>query len=155
MPRNLFFRGEDMRAEGLPEVQIELMVGKRHSDHTRLVRKLAQLVDASKNIKSFDGTGNAEDALPHFRDTADDAFKQLRNLSRDVELASDRYRAAIGSTPPQSPAAVEPSPNAPAAGPLPGPGLHIVVSRPLTSAQKADDAVKRIMAARSSRGARL
>lgn len=122
IPRDMFFKAEDLRVgpDALPEAEVQLQSNKRFNDHRRMVEKLGQLTEAAKVIRSFDRTGNAEDAIGHLVDTADDAFKLVRNFARDMSLAGDRYRTITGAddasdSPTFSAAAVEPSPTVPAA----------------------------------------
>lgn len=151
IPRDMFFKAEDLRVgpDALPEAEVSTLSNKRFNDHRRMVEKLGQLTEAAKVIRSFDRTGNAEDAIGHLVGTADDAFKLVRNFARDVSLAGDRFRTVTGGDDPSdsptfSAAAVEPSPTVPvaadtrpvaakplpqakaAAGPIPGPGTHVI-----------------------------
>lgn len=120
-PRNMFFQAVDYQVgpAALPEHEVKIQQNKRFADARRLHTQLEHLVRAVKSVDSFDPMGNAGLAAVNLDDMAVDVFKQIRNFVRSIEAAEDRYGDALAAEE-ETPAAVEPTPQAPtAAGPKP------------------------------------
>lgn len=151
-PRNLFFGVEDRRLggrAGLADKYLGMEEGRRHQLAEHVISSAIQVANAVRTLRTFDRTGNADQALDHLGASLDDLVKHTRNLTAEVEASVDRYgdgldalahrdaeetRAALNT-----PAAVEPTPQAPtAAGPKPGPSPESVARvRSLNSALDA------------------
>lgn len=142
-PKDLYFGAEDFNVgpEALPGSETDVIRSRRLSDYRRACTLLEDLQFAAKPLRAFDRNGNIGMAAANLMDTALAAHKALRNLVQDIALAEQRYREQSDDrespTPPPSPAAVEPSPQAPtAAGPKPGPHLaQVAVFNPAVSAR--------------------
>lgn len=132
-PRNLFFQAVDMQVgpDALPDVEVKVIATKRLASSRRLIFQMEKLISSVKAVEAFDLMGNAALAEVNLTDLALDVEKQVRNFSAEVAEAHARYReineGGSPETPPHSPVAVEPSPQAPATGPKPGPPLASVV----------------------------
>lgn len=152
-PRNLFFNVEDRLLggrTGLTDKHITVERVRRHQLAEHVINSAIQVANAVRTLKTFDKTGNADQALSHLECSLTDLCKQTRNLIAEVEGSVDRYgdglddlaardaaaaRAALNTpaaaaTAPQTPAAAgpnaaaaEPTPQAPAAAapPIPSP----------------------------------
>lgn len=124
LPRNLYFGAEDWLAAkpGITDQDLAHVRNQRHQLVGHVTHKAEKLLAAVRTLKDFDTTGNAGAALDHIEAIRDDLQKLTTNLVTDVEDAEARYDQH--ATPETPAAAVEPTPQAPAAaGPKPGPGL--------------------------------
>ncbi|MGY4543285.1 hypothetical protein ACVWY0_003218 [Arthrobacter sp. UYNi723] len=140
-PRHLFFGVEDRRLggrAGLADKYLGMEKGRRHQLAEHVISSAIQVANAVRTLRTFDRTGNADQALDHLTASLDDLIKHTRNLTAEVEQSVDRYgdgldllahrdaeetRSALNT-----PAAVEPTPQAQtAAGPKPGPSPIAVV----------------------------
>jgi hypothetical protein len=137
-PRNLFFNVEDRLLggrTGLTDKHVTVERIRRHQLAEHVINSAIQVANAVRTMRTFDKTGNADQALGHLECSLEDLCKQTRNLMDEVEKSVDRYgdgldalhardaeeaRAALNT-----PAAAEP-PTA-AAGPKPGPGPVVVL----------------------------
>ena len=131
-PRNLFFGVEDRRLggrAGLEDKYLRMEASRRQQLAQHVIDSALQVANAVRTLRTFDRTGNADQVIDHLNASLDDLVKKARNLTAEVEKSVDRYgdgmdalhardaaeaRAALNT-----PAAVEPSPQAPAAGPTP------------------------------------
>jgi hypothetical protein len=130
-PRNLYFGAEDWKATK-PEISEQDLAHVRNQRHIligHVTHKAERLISAvGKTLRDFDGTGNADMALDHIEQTILDLQKLATNLVEDVSAAVDRYgdgmeALAEADASPETPAAaVEPTPQAPAAA---GPHLRL------------------------------
>lgn len=141
-PRHLFFGVEDRRLggrAGLADKYLSMEKGRRHQLAEHVISSAIQVANAVRTLRTFDRTGNADQALDHLTASLDDLVKHTRNLAAEVEQSVDRYGdgideldsrdAAEATAALNTPAAVEPTPQAPtAAGPKPGPGPIAVVN---------------------------
>lgn len=135
-PRNLFFGVEDRRVSGrtgLSDKHVTVERVRRHQLAEHVINSAIQVANAVRTLKTFDKTGNADQALSHLECSLDDLCKQTRNLIDEVEKSVDRYGdemdalagrdAAEATAALNTPAAAEQSPQPPAAaGPTP---LHV------------------------------
>ena len=131
-PRNLFFGVEDRRLggrAGLEDKYLSFEASRRQKLAQHVIDSAIQVANAIRTMRTFDRTGNADQVIDHLNASLDDLVKKTHNLTAEVEKSVDRYgdgidalnardaaeaRAALNT-----PAAVEPSPQAPAAGPTP------------------------------------
>lgn len=132
-PRHLFFGVEDRRLggrAGLADKYLSMEKGRRQQLAEHVIGSAMQVANAVRTLRTFDRTGNADQALDHLNASLDDLVKHTRNLAAEVEKSVDRYGdgldelaardadAALATL--NAPAAVEPTPQAPtAAGPKP------------------------------------
>jgi hypothetical protein len=136
LPRNLYFGAEDWLAAkpGITDQDLAHVRNQRHQLVGHVAHKAEKLLAAVRTLRDFDTTGNATTALDHIEAVRDDLQKLTTNLVTDVEDAEARYDQH--STPETPAAAVEPTPQAPAAaGPhvrlegTPGPSPAQVAAR--------------------------
>lgn len=132
-PRHLFFGVEDRRLggrAGLPDKNLWPERDRRQKLAQHVIDSAIQVANAVRTLRTFDRTGNADQALNHLGDSLDDLVKQTANLIAEVEKSVDRYGdgldalaardAAEAAAALNAPAAVEPIPQAAtAAGPTP------------------------------------
>lgn len=134
-PRHLFFGVEDRRLggrAGLADKYLSMEKGRRHQLAEHVITSAIQVANAVRTLRTFDRTGNADQALDHLTASLDDLVKHTRNLATEVEQSVDRYGDGVdelaardadeakAAMNPQTPAAAEPTPQAPtAAGPKP------------------------------------
>ncbi|ALV43136.1 hypothetical protein AU252_19860 [Pseudarthrobacter sulfonivorans] len=132
-PRHLFFGVEDRRLggrAGLADKYLGIEKGRRHQLAEHVISSAIQVANAVRTLRTFDRTGNADQALDHLTASLDDLVKHTRNLATEVEQSVDRYGdgldalatrdAAAATAALNTPAAVELTPQAPtAAGPKP------------------------------------
>ena len=126
-PRHLFFGVEDRRLggrAGLADKYLSMEKGRRHQLAEHVINSAIQLANAVRTLRTFDRTGNADQALDHLTASLDDLVKHTRNLSAEVEQSVDRYGDGMDELdsatrpkqqPPSTttPAAVEPTPPGP------------------------------------------
>lgn len=132
-PRNLFFNVEDRllggRA-GLTDKHVSVESYRRRQLAEHVINSAIQVANAVRTLKTFDKTGNADQALSHLECSLTDLCKQTRNLIAEVEKSVDRYGdglndlatrdAAEAAASLNAPAAAVPTPQPPAAaGPNP------------------------------------
>ncbi|WP_160665378.1 hypothetical protein [Pseudarthrobacter sp. ATCC 49987] len=134
LPRNLYFGAEDVVAQqpSITDANLALVRNQRHVLVGHVTHKAEKLLSGVRALKDFDATGNAGSTLDHLEALRDDLGKLTTNLIHDIEQAEERYELATRVSldevadvaAPKTPAAVEPTPQAPtAAGPKPSPGL--------------------------------
>lgn len=140
-PRNLFFNVEDRLLggrTGLTDKHVSVESYRRRQLAEHVINSAIQVANAVRTLKTFDKTGNADQALSHLECSLTDLCKQTRNLIAEVENSVDRYGdgldalatrdAAEAAASLNTPAAAVPTPQPPAAaGPKPGPGPVVVV----------------------------
>lgn len=124
-PRHLFFGVEDRRLggrAGLADKYLSMEKTRRHQLAEHVISSAIQVANAVRTLRTFDRTGNADQALDHLGASLDDLVKHTRNLTAEVEQSIDRYGdgldelaardadAALADL--NAPAAVEPPPQA-------------------------------------------
>ena len=126
-PRNLYFGAEDWKAKkpDISEKDLGHVRNQRHVLIGHVTHKAERLIAAvSKSLRDFDATGNADMVLDHIEQTMLDLRKLSTNLVEDVSAAVDRYGDAMDALAEEDAqpaghetpaAAVEPTPQAPAA----------------------------------------
>ena len=117
LPRNLYFGGEDVVAAkpNITDQELALVRNQRHNLVGQVTHKTEKLLAAARSLRDFDTTGNAGAALDHIEAIRDDLTKLTTNLINDVEDAEARYEKHSAPATETPAAAVEPSPQAPAA----------------------------------------
>lgn len=124
-PRNLFFGVEDRLLggrTGLSDKHVTVERNRRHQLAEHVINSAIQVANAVRTLKTFDKTGNADQALSHLECSLTDLCKQTRNLMDEVEKAQDRYGDELDALHSRDEAAALAALNAPAAPVAPQPG---------------------------------
>lgn len=133
LPRHLFFGVEDRRLggrAGLEDKYLSMERARRQQLAQHVIDTAIQVANAVRTMRTFDRTGNADQAIDHLNASLDDLDKYVRSLTSEVEKSVDRYGdgldalhardAAEARGALNAPAAGEPSPQgSPVAGPQP------------------------------------
>lgn len=93
-PRHLFFGVEDRRLggrAGLNEKHLLVEKSRRYQLAETVIASATQLANGIRTMRTFDRTGNADQAIDHIEATLLDLTKQTRNLINEVEASVDRY----------------------------------------------------------------
>lgn len=145
LPRGFYFGAADRQGdtEAIKPQFLTFEKSRRQRLVSDAIQDAETLIGTFRQARNFDRLGNTPDLLPQLADLLEDVVKRTNNFIDDVRSSADRYRRVSDATsaadvrPFKLAAAVEPTPQAPAAAasnvektpatPKPGPGLARVV----------------------------
>lgn len=141
-PRNLFFNVEDRLLggrTGLTDKHITVERVRRHQLAEHVINSAIQVANAVRTLKTFDKTGNADQALSHLDCSLTDLCKQTRNLIAEVEGSVDRYGDGLDDLAARDAAEAQAAFNAPAAAapPTAAAGPNAAAAEPTPQAPAA------------------
>lgn len=142
LPRHLFFGVEDRRLGGRAGLEDKYLSMERARQQLaqHVIDTAIQVANAVRTMRTFDRTGNADQAIDHLNASLDDLDKYVRSLTSEVEKSVDRYGDGLDAIHARDAAEARAALNAPAAGEPSPQGSPVAGLQPAAAAKSPQPA---------------